>query len=254
MRHSSKLTAGAAIALALVAAGPAAAQSERRGQTWASIAELPDLGGGVWEITGGGAFATPPPELTPEHAARAEAYAAAQARGEIEDTPTANCVPPGVPVVMWEPYPLEFLVTPGKVTIMIEAYSQWRQIFTDGRELPEDPAPAYNGHSVGHWEGDTLVVETVGISTDTPLGRNYGARHSEQMRMVERIRLTEPDLLEIQATVYDPVALEEPWQFTKEYARHGDWTLTEYICQENNRNATTADGKAVIDLEFEPGD
>ena len=88
-------------------------------------------------------------------------------RGEIEDGPAANCVPNGMPAIMTQPYPLEILFTPGKVTILIEAYAQWRQIFTDGRQHPEDPDLTFNGHSTGHWEGDTLVVDTVGFTTDT---------------------------------------------------------------------------------------
>ena len=80
-----------------------------------------------------------------------------------------------MPGIMTQPYPMEFLFTPGKVTIMIEAYSQWRQIFTDGRKHPEDPDLTFNGHSIGHWEGDTLVVDTVGFTTDTALG---GFRHA----------------------------------------------------------------------------
>lgn len=241
------LFAGAAL---LASSLPASAQATRPGDSYASIAELPDWGG-LWEITRGGAFLASEPPLAPPFAARAERYSAEMAAGIIEDTPAANCVPPGLPVIMWEPYPIEILFTPGKVTIMIEAYSQWRQIFTDGRAHPESPDPAFMGHSIGHWDDDTLVVETVGISTETPLGRNYGARHSDEMRMVERIRLAEPDLLEIETTVHDPIALTEPWTTTRVYARHRDWTLTEYICQENNRNFTTEDGKAGIDLEHE---
>jgi hypothetical protein len=226
------------------------AQSEPGGDSYASLAVLPDWGG-LWEITRGGAFEAEEPSLTPAFAARAEQYRAERAAGAIEDTPAANCVPPGLPVSMWEPDPFEILFTPGKVTIIVEAYSQWRQIFTDGRGHPEDPDPKYMGHSVGHWEGDTLVVDTIGISTDTPLGRNYGARHSEQMRMVERMTLTEGDLLEIETTVHDPIALTRPWVTSRVYERHRDWTLTEYICQQNNRNLTTDDGKAGIDLEHE---
>ena len=214
------------------------------------LATLPDFGG-VWEIARGGAFLADDPLLTEQYAASAAAYAAAQARGEIEDTPAANCVPPGMPVIMWEPYPLEFLHAPGKITIMIEAYSQWRQIFTDGRNHPDDPDPTFNGHSIGHWENQTLVVDTVGFTTDTPLGRDYGARHSENMRIVERIRLLEPDLLEIETTIHDNEAMTGPWQSPRVYARHADWTLAEYICQQNNRNFVTSDGKAGINLEHE---
>lgn len=228
-----------AAALLLSLAGPAAAQLA--GHSYESIAALPDFGG-LWEVQRGSALGYTPPSLRPEYAARAAAYAA-------EDTPAANCVPPGMPVIMTQPYPLEFLFTPGKVTIMLEVYSQWRQIFTDGRALPEDPDLTYNGHSIGSWEDETLVVETVGVSTDTPLARDYGIRHSEQMRVYERYRLIDDDTLELELTVYDNEALTEPWTNLYHYTRHRDWTLTEFICQQNNRNFTTDDGKAGVSLD-----
>ena len=188
--------------------------------------------------------------MTPPYAARLAAYRDAQGRGDIQDTPAANCVPNGMPGIMTQPYPIEFLLTPGKVTIIIEAYSQWRQIFTDGREHPEDPDLTFNGHSIGHWEGDTLVVDTVGFTTDTGLS-GFGVKHSDKMRIVERMRLTARDTLQIETTVHDPEALTKPWVTTRNYGRHRDWTIAEYICQQNNRNFTTEDGKAGINLEHE---
>jgi hypothetical protein len=241
----------AVMAVTLVVVGHAPAQSGPQGDTWDSIAKLPDFGG-LWEITSGGGPRAPgaQPELTPPYAARLRQYQEAQARGEIEDSPTANCVPNGMPAIMTQPYPLEILLTPGKVTILIEAYSQWRQIFTDGREHPEDPDLTFNGHSIGHWEDGTLVVDTVGFTTDTGLA-NFGMRHSEHMRVVERFRLAGADVLEIETTITDREALAKPWTRTARYGRHRDWTLAEYVCQQNNRNFTTDDGKAGIDLTFE---
>ncbi|MDT8397430.1 MAG: hypothetical protein RQ899_02310 [Pseudomonadales bacterium] len=230
----------------------AASSSEQASEknSYASIAELPALAG-LWEISRGGAFNTnTQPRLTPPYAAMAGEYAAAQARGEIQDSPAANCVPPGMPINMREPYPMELLFNPGKITIILEAYSQWRQIFTDGRGHPEDPDLTFNGHSIGHWEGDTLVVDTVGFTRATAMARSFGVRHSEQMRIVERMRLQEPDLLVIETTVHDPEALIEPWVSSVAYNRHADWNLAEYVCQQNNRNFTTEDGKAGINLEY----
>ena len=85
--------------------------------------------------------------LTPKFAAEKKAR---QASG-IEDDQTANCIPPGMPVIMSWPYPMEFVLTPGKVTILIESFSQIRHIYTDGRPLPSDPDPKFNGTSVGRW-------------------------------------------------------------------------------------------------------
>lgn len=247
------LTIGTAWLAAALAAGTAAAQHGPQGDTWESIAKLPDFGG-LWEITFGGGprGAGVEPKLTPAYAARLEAYQDAQRRGEIEDTPAANCVPNGMPAIMTQPYPLEMLFTPGKVTILIEAYSQWRQIFTDGRAHPEDPDLTFNGHSIGHWQGDTLLVDTVGFTTDTAMGGfGMGVRHSDKMRIVEHFRLAEPDVLEIETTIVDEEALTEPWTTTRRYGRHRDWTLAEYVCQQNNRNFVTDDGKAGIDLKHE---
>ena len=244
----TRLSSAVAALLALAVAQTAAAQQSPQGDTWESIAKLPDFGS-VWEVTFGGGprGAGEPPSLTPGYAAKLKEYQEAQQRGEIQDTPAANCVPNGMPSIMTQPYPIEILLTPGKVTIMIEAYSQWRQIFTDGREHPEDPDLTFNGHSIGHWEGDTLVVDTVGLTTDTGL-LSFGMKHSDKMRIVERMRLTQPDTLEIQTTITDPEALTKPYVATRLYGRHRDWTLAEYQCQQNNRNFVTDDGKAGIDL------
>jgi hypothetical protein len=241
---------GAAL-VALIAAHGAFAQSSPQGDAWQSIAKLPDFSG-VWEITfGPGGFGGgEPPSFTPPYAARVKEYQDAQRSGAIEDTPAANCVPNGMPSIMTQPYPIELLLTPGKVTILIEAYSQWRQIFTDGRAHPDDPDLTFNGHSIGRWEGEALVVDTVGFTTDTRLG-NYAYPHSDKMRIVERMRLASPDTLEIETTVTDPEALTKPWTTTRRYGRHRDWTIAEYVCQQNNRNSFTEDGKAEINLEHE---
>lgn len=216
------------------------------GGTWSSLAELPDFVD-VWETSRGGPRVDPERltqlTLTPAYAEMRAAYQA----DPPDDSTTANCVPPGMPGIMTQPYPIEFLFTPGKVTIVIEAYMQVRHIYTDGRPHPEDPDPTFMGHSIGHWEDDTLVIDTVGFTPDTPLSGG-GVKHSEKMHIVERIRLVEPDLLEIEVTIDDPEALAEPWVRVNRYARHSDWTIAEYICQENNRNFVTPDGQAGIDL------
>ena len=183
--------------------------------------------------------------LTPAYQKMADDYRA----NPPGDSQAANCVPPGMPGIMGQPYPIEFLFTPGKITMIAEAYEQWRQIFTDGRKHPDDPDLTYNGHSIGHWEGDTLVVDSVGFVTDTPLG-NYAVQHSDKMHIVERMHKNAQDQLEIETTITDPEALAAPYHIKRVYGRHTDWTLAEYICQENNRNFTTDSGKAGIDLEL----
>ena len=243
---------------------------------WAALAKLPDFNG-VWEVrmgpppraanappppppppppspTAAGAAAGTPnaqpaflraaaPKLTPAYEARRKALAASGA----EDSLMANCVPPGMPGIMGQPYPLEFLLTPGKVTIVTEAFMQVRHIYTDGRPLPADPDPTFNGTSIGHWEGDTLIVETVGLSEEIHLASDI--EHGPNTRIVERFRLTDPNTMVIERTVTDPDALAEPWKNTLTVMRHREYTTAEYICQQNNRNFLTPEGKAGITLD-----
>ncbi|HTB68128.1 MAG TPA: hypothetical protein VK727_18040 [Steroidobacteraceae bacterium] len=213
---------------------------------------VPDLSG-VWEVAFGSRTRPGPgipeqPALTAEYAQKLAAFKAAQAKGEDVESPQANCVPPGMPAIMNQPYPMELLFTPGKVTIVIEAYSQTRRIFMDGRKHPDDPDLTYNGHSIGHWEGDTLVVDSVGFTPDTALGPSQGYRHSDQMHIVERFRLTAPQTMEVVTTIDDAKALTKPFSATKVLARHRDWDITEYICEQNNRNLSDDKGKAGIIL------
>jgi len=247
----------------LLAAGtavvPATAQQAKltppTAADWAALAKLPDFTG-VWEVGfggGGGRGAGargaraggPPagPQLTPAYAAKRQARRA----NAPEDSQAANCLPPGMPGIMGQPYPMEFLLTPGLVTIVIEAYTQVRHIYTDGRPLPDDPDPKFHGTSIGHWEGDTLIVETVGFSPQTDIAGN--TPHSDKMKIVERFRLADPDTMMIETTVTDPEALVAPWVSNRTLRRHRAWTIAEYICEENNRNSVDANGKAGINIK-----
>lgn len=194
---------------------------------------------------GGGRAAGP--SLTPVYAAKAQEQAkvlAATARAE--DNLTANCLPPGLPGIMGQPYPMEFLLTPGQVTIVIEAYNQIRHIYTDGRPLPEDPDPTFYGTSVGHWEGETLVAETVGFA-QVPRGITFP--YSDKMKIVERFHLTAPDTMTVETTIVDPEALTAPYAMgSRTLIRHRSWTIAEYICEENNRNSVDEQGKSKINL------
>ena len=106
-----------------------------------------------------------------------------------------------------------------------------------------------SGHLSKAVEHNGTVYIAGTTATDTSLG-NQGQRHSEKMRIVERFRLAEPDRLEVVTTISDPEALTKPFTRTAAYGRHRDWTLAEYVCQQNNRNFTTEDGKSGIDLTF----
>ncbi len=221
---------------------------------WAAVAKLPDFTG-VWEATFGGGGrsgargrasgplrAPAGPQLTPAYAEKRRAILAKGA----EDAQTANCLPPGMPGIMGQPYPMEFLTTPGLVTIVIEAYSQVRHIYTDGRPLPDDPDPKFFGTSIGHWENGTLVAETVGFSPHTEIAPS--TPHSDKMKIVERFTLTEPDMMTIDTTITDPEALAAPYTTKRTLRRHRAWMIAEYICEENNRNSVDENGKAGINI------
>ena len=235
---------------------------------WTSLAKLPDFTG-VWEVGlggGGGRAAAPAgrgdnaakgggrapaagragrggpagPSLTPAYAAKAQAAKA----NALDDT--ANCLPPGLPAIMNQPYPMEFLLTPGQVTIVIEAYSQVRHIYTDGRPLPADPNPLFYGTSVGHWENDTLVAETVGLA-QVPRGLNFP--YSDKLKVAERFKLTGPDTMTVETTLIDPEAFTAPYSMgSRTLARHRNWTIAEYICEENNRNFIDEKGAPGVKL------
>ena len=220
--------------------GPAAARGDARGG--APDAASGAARGGRGAAAGRGRGQQGGPSFTPEYAAKRAAYLA----NPPEDNETANCLPAGMPGIMGQPYPMEFLLTPGQVTIVIEAYTQVRHIYTDGRSLPDDPDPTFHGTSVGRWEGDTLVVTTVGFSPLTQLER--GVPHGDKMRIVERLRLTDPETMSIETTVSDPDALTSPYTSSRTLKRHRNWTIAEYICEENNRNFVDSSGKAGVRL------
>jgi hypothetical protein len=130
---------------------------------------------------------------------------------------------------------MEILESKGQVTIIQEAYNQVRRIVLDQPQKPiDDVEPGFYGHSVGHWEGDTLVVDTVGIKESV---RYQNTTHSREMRIKERIRSVAPDIVWDEITIEDQVTLEKPWTYTLAYKRLPGYTLLEYICEDNREYA-----------------
>ena len=143
---------------------------------------------------------------------------------------------------MTQPYPYEFLMTPGLVTIISEAYMQVRHVYTDGRTFPADLDASFYGMSIGKWEGDTLTVETTGLA-QVPRGLSFP--YSDKLKIIEKIRLSGPDSMTIETSAVDPEALTAPYTLsTRTLQRHRSWTLQEYICEENNRNFVDSSGNA----------
>ena len=215
-----------------------------------SLDKLPDWGG-VWQFTfPRTAAGAPRPVIDPvplkgKYKAEYEAWRAEVKanNGVVKTTATSYCSPPGMPRIMGLPqYPYEFLFTPGRVTINQEAWMQTRHIWTDGRPHAEDPEPGYFGDSVGHWEGDTLVADTIGIKDTVPLGA--GMSHSDKLHFVERIHLKkgDPDTLIDEITVDDSEALEHPFTTVSTFHRDRYGQLLEFECSENDRNPVDANG------------
>lgn len=209
---------------------------------------------GAWEPLAAGRaaalkIALPPPGaivLKPAYAKEYEARRATEAdatrRGEPPATAAVLCTPYGMPRMMAvASYPVEILQTTGQITIITEAFSEVRRVYLDQPQLPIDEVPpGYYGHSVGRWEGDTLVIDTVGIK-ESVSGYN-GLPHSDQMRIVERMRLTAPDILQNQITIHDPVVLEKPVTYTLGYRRRPNYKMVEFVC-ENNREYIDEQGR-----------
>ena len=151
--------------------------------------------------------------------------------------PNVHCMPRGAPRIWTDDYYKRIFMVPGRVIILTERNMQYRQIFTDGRPLPKDPNPTWNGNSTAHWEGDTLVVETNGFRDDLWLDAS-GNPLTEQGKMTERIRRPNYGTLEIQITIDDPKAYKAPWTVTLNEPLILDSELLDYYCLENERDAT----------------
>ena len=159
-----------------------------------------------------------------------------------KDDPEARCLPPGVPRMSTTPYPFRIVQTPNLTVIVYEGGAHiWRQIFTDGRPHSKDPNPSWLGESIGHWEDDTFVVDTIGNNGKTWIDES-GLPTTDALHVIERFRRIDLGHMEIEHTVDDPKAYTKPWTFTtRPTMLRGE--LIEYICQENNRDVEHLVGK-----------
>lgn len=233
--------------LSAMAALPALIHAQMPGQqspTAKSTASAPadphDMAG-MWEffqgLPGQGIYATPSkdhPPMTPWAQAKYDAAKPgygpkAQAGG---NDPILKCNPAGIPRILFFPQPFEIFQAPDRVFMFFEREHEWRQIWTDGRSHPKDVAATWMGDSIGKWEGDTLVVDTVGFNDKTWLD-NDGHPHTEDLRVVERIRRVNHDTLTIDTTIEDPKAYTKSWGGHATYELKPDWNIGEMVCEDN---------------------
>ena len=207
--------------------------------------KTPDLSG-LWQ--GGGptedlAVGLAPGETIPLLPEAKKLMAARQSK----DDPEANCLPTGVPRVA--PYPMRIVQSPThtKPTHIFFLFEgnihSYRQIFMDGRKHPEDPDPTWYGHSIGRWEGDTLVIDTVGFN-DRFWFDFRGHPHTEKLHTIERWTRKDYGTLENKVTIDDPGAYSRPFTLTFAAKLRSGEELIEYICNENNQDVTHLIGPA----------
>jgi hypothetical protein len=248
-------------------AGPV--QGQNTTGTNVQFDDLPDWTG-IWQMTSntvfdqatveppGGSSNTPGTrEYPPYNEEWEEKYAANRERvslGRFPDPITTCGTPPGFPRMMNLPGAIEFVLRPEQVWILTEDGPATMRIYTDGRSHPppDERWPSYSGESVGYWEGDTLVFETISLKGDgdTIVDRT-GIVLSEQARVVTRLRQVEDDLIEARMAIDDPEAFVDTWHVVKEYRRLEPGSrMIEFACAENNRNPVDELGRTLtLDAE-----
>ena len=159
-----------------------------------------------------------------------------------KDDPVGFCKPSGVLRLLTFPPPRKFVQMPGLFLILSERDVTFRQVFTDGRPLPADPSPSWNGYSVGRWEGDTLVVQTIGLRDGAWIDRS-GSPLTEAAKITERYRRPSLGLVQIEVTVDDPKAYLRPWTVTLNQRLAADTELLDYHCTDNEKDAGRLIGK-----------
>jgi hypothetical protein len=163
----------------------------------------------------------------------AQAQAQAREANPASDSWATLCLPPG-PMINFTG-PLRIMQTPATVAILYEVPNNFRQIFMDGRDLPKDANPTWQGYSVGRWDGDTLVVESIGFNEKSMVGRP-GYPHTEALRVTERYHRRDFGHIDLQMTIDDPKAFTRPWTIRTELVFAADTELLEYVCNENEKS------------------
>jgi hypothetical protein len=184
------------------------------------------------------AMGTFDPKVTPEEKPAFQPWALAKIKAmtptELELTKSSvNCLPRGVPAIwLQNPY-TTLMVHKGNLLVQLyEVLNNWRVIHLDGRSLPKDPEPFFHGNSSARWEGDTLVVESIGFDDRTYIMPN-GWFHSDELRVIERYTRPSMNYLMVQITVDDPKVLEKPWKSPPHRWTLGNGEVYEFYCTNN---------------------
>ena len=207
----------------------------------------PDLSG-IWIPAESSHFTDLASDLKPEeppYQQWAKALAEERQSGVHKADPLAQCMPPGVPRVETHGgHPFKILQMPREVVMLYETSTNdvFREVFTDGRPLPQDPQPSWKGYSVGKWEGDTLVIDSIGFNSRGWLDTAMGRPQTEALHVIERFRRTNVGKMEIGITIDDPKAYTKPWNAKINLRLVPDTELIETIC-ENSRNVEHMVGK-----------
>src|SRR5712691_5833076 len=235
-------------------AQPVAVNQPPTAKDWANLAKLPDWSG-VWNPNITDQFAqmrTNPPPWNPKAAARTARMFAEEKAGRPPPI-FVNCLPEAMPSWMLVTHnAMEILFTPGRVTMLGESDgNRLRRIYTDGRGHPDDEELTFHGHSIGHWEGDTLVVETVNVLAQTYLAVSEaaGVPNNGDMKIVERIHLADKDVLHVDLEITAPKILTKPWKTTRIFFRQRarKFDIVEGVCLEGYfAERTDKDGNAVF--------
>jgi hypothetical protein len=256
MQHSIReylVAIGVAVALGAAASAVSAGEPEinppPQASDWAALAKLPDWSG-VWtpSLTDQSArMKANPIPWNAAAAAEAAKLVAAEKAGDPKGL-FVNCLPESMPSWMLITHnAMEFLFTPGRVTILGESDgNRLRRIYTDGRSHPADPDPTFHGHSIGHWEGQTLVVDTIGVLPETYIASSeaVGLPNNGDMHIVERIHLVGPDTLHDDLEITAPHVLTRTWKNSlilfRQRARKYD--IVEGVCLQGNYSEGKDDG------------
>mgnify|MGYP001822231212 CR=1 FL=1 len=255
------------ICLATLVASPVIAQPGAAPMR--ALDELPDWSG-VWSMTSNTVFdqatVDPPggsantigtreyPPYNDQWEAKYAENRARDARGELPDPITTCGTPVGYPRMLNQPGAMEFVLRPEQVWILSEDGPNVMRIYTDGRSHPDpsDRWPTFLGESVGYWEGDTLVFETISLLGEgSSIVDRTGIVLSDQVSVTTRMRLVDDGLLEARFAIEDPVAFTDTWHVVKQYRRHEPGTrVLEFACAQNNRNPVDAAGRTLtLDAE-----